>query len=152
MDSSGNLTATSADINGRLRTYNGGTLLLDLFKNANGGQIVLNDLSGNLNVKIESESGDGNNIGGTVALYNDGDNRVSIGTVKSTDSGQIQVRDANGNLSYINADHGIINGEQIATLPAIRAEAGYKLAYDNVTKKLSLLNYDDEEISSVLIL
>ena len=152
VDSSGNLTATSADINGRLRTYNGGTLLLDLFKNANGGQIVLNDLSGNLNVKIESESGDGNNIGGTVALYNDGDNRVSIGTVKSTDSGQIQVRDANGNLSYINADHGIINSEQIATLPAIRAEAGYKLAYDNVTKKLSLLNYDDEEISSVLIL
>jgi hypothetical protein len=152
VDNAGNLTATSADINGRLRTYNGGTLLLDLFKNANGGQIVLNDLSGNLNVKIESESGDGNNIGGTVALYNDGDNRVSLGTVKATDTGQLQVRDSTGNLSYINATTGVINGKQIATLPAIRAEAGYKLAYDNVTKKLSLLNCDDEEISSVLIL
>lgn len=77
---------------------------------------------------------------------------MSLGTVKATDTGQLQVRDSTGNLSYINATTGVINGKQIATLPAIRAEAGYKLAYDNVTKKLSLLNYDDEEISSVLIL
>ena len=152
VDDVGHVEAMSADINGRLRAYDGSILLLDLYKNANGGEITLNDSDGNLNAKLESESGAGNNIGGTLALYNDGENRVSIGTVKATDTGQLQVRDSAGNLSYINATTGAINGKQIATLPAIRAEAGYKLSFDNVTKKLSLLNYDDEEISSVLIL
>ena len=147
------MIAQSGEIRGRLRTYEGNNLLLDLYKNENGGRITLNDLDGNLNVKIESESGTGNNIGGTIILYNDGEEnvRVTLGINKVDDKGQLQVTDGNGNISYINPTSGVINGQLIATVPAIRSEAGYKLSFDSGTNTLNLLDYNNNVISSVNI-
>lgn len=142
MDIDGDLT-----MDGRLKITDNGIKLFDIYKNNNGGSLQLNDVSGNLNVKIASENGTSDNNGGTVILYNDSSNkpRVELGISKSYDSGTINLKDnsgviravlyADGNLgsvvairdasgttkSYLAATEGKINGLSIATESYVRS-------------------------------
>jgi hypothetical protein len=95
---SGALTATSAEINGRFTTKTtGGTTLMDVYQDTEGGKIAINDNSGNLNVKLGVEGGTGDNVGGTLILYNDGaaNPRVTLGILTSDDVGTFQALDTN---------------------------------------------------------
>lgn len=79
-------------------------VLSEIFKNANGGTVKINDINGNLNVRIGSENGLANNIGGTIVLLKDCPNkasedfykRVALGILSATDEGIIQVLDTTG--------------------------------------------------------
>lgn len=65
----------------RLTTVLNGYVLADLYKDSYGGILELYDEYENLNVKIGVESGTGDNVGGTLVLYNDssGKPRVELG-------------------------------------------------------------------------
>ena len=117
-----------------------GVTLLDSYKDTNGGKMLINDSSGNLNVKIGVEGVGGQNVGGTVVLYNDSVSnvRVGLGTYGAYDSGFLDLKSATlagvyiaarqsgvpfiglyddaGTLkSSLTASGGTINGAQIAT-------------------------------------
>lgn len=84
-------------------TYNGATLI-ENYKNFNGGLMRIFDINGNLNVKIGSENGAGDNIGGTIVLLKDCPNganedlfkRVALGILSASDEGIMQVLDTTG--------------------------------------------------------
>lgn len=75
-----------------------GVVLAEFYKNNNGGLQEIFDNSGNLNVKIGSESGSGGNVGGSFILFNDGgaNPRVECGISITYDAGIINLRDTNG--------------------------------------------------------
>jgi hypothetical protein len=101
VDESGNLI-----MDGKLKITDDGDIVLEAFKDTNGGIIKLYDVTGKLNVKIGSESGSGDNVGGTLILYNDvpvGGNpllyqRVEIGIVDIRDAGIINLRNGNNKI------------------------------------------------------
>ncbi|AEY65427.1 phage tail spike protein [Clostridium sp. BNL1100] len=117
-----------------------GKLLLDIYKDVNGGKVAIYDTDGNLNVGIGVEGVGGENIGGTLMLYNDSKYkpRVALGTRGLYDSGFLTLYgptnmgnvfitasqggpciflyDNNGTLkSSLTATTGTINGQDIAT-------------------------------------
>ena len=75
---------------------NVGALLVDVYKNANGGLITINDINGYLNVSLGAESGAGANRGGTVQLYDDGASRTELGISNMYGSGLINLKGSNG--------------------------------------------------------
>lgn len=79
------------------QTYNG-VIVGDMGTNENGGIFDVYDINGNLNVHMGSESGSADNIGGTIILYNDGNNypRAEFGIAKAFDAGIINLKDKNG--------------------------------------------------------
>lgn len=99
----GLLHAIDGELIGRFQTKSGSAVLMDVYQNANGGELKLFDISGNLNVKIGSESGAGTNAGGTIIVYNDlplgGDEqtkqRVALGANAARDSGFLNVKGSN---------------------------------------------------------
>lgn len=126
----------------RVTVKDGATILLDSYKDTNGGKFIINDINGNPNVRIGSEGAGGSNVGGVVILYNDSisDPRAAMGIVSATDSGVILLYGSNDNArieleadhasygafvgvrdssqvlqSYLSATVGYIAGEQIAT-------------------------------------
>ncbi|MBU3126737.1 phage tail protein [Clostridium tagluense] len=111
LDDTGNIicndiTANNGYFEGKQQTVVDGQVLIENYKNANGGVSKIYDTSGNLNVKIGSESGTGTNTGGVISLYNDAPNeyegtldsykRVAIGILKGLDCGIIQLKDHTG--------------------------------------------------------
>ena len=121
-----------------------GVILADLYKNENGGLVLVNDLSGNRNVSIGAESGNSNssNVGGTIILFDDSYTkpRASMAITASNRSGYMQLRDNTGVIrleasaylagfgsslvcrdssqtakSWISETGGVINRETIAT-------------------------------------
>lgn len=133
-------------------------ILSEIYKNANGGTLKINDINGNLNVALGSESGTGDNIGGTIVIYNDGDSltdrRAEIGISKEYDNGIINLRDASGTakaclyansnvgpvmflfgeqgsatMSYITPKKGMINNQPIITKDAM--DEAIQLAIDD---------------------
>ncbi|MBE6067772.1 MAG: hypothetical protein E7211_08780 [Clostridium lundense] len=89
---------------GKHQTTSDGKLLIENWKNDNGGVVQIYDNSGNLNVKLGSENGLADNIGGTIVLLKDcpeGSNedlfkRVALGILSATDEGIMQVLDTTG--------------------------------------------------------
>lgn len=79
-------------------------VLSEIYKNANGGTIKINDINGNLNIRMGSENGTGNNAGGTIVLLKDCPNeasedlfkRVVLGILTANDEGAIQLLDTTG--------------------------------------------------------
>lgn len=120
-----------------------GKILMDVFKDTNGGVIKLNDINGNLNIKMGSEGEGGSNTGGTVLLYDDAPEgqdptnymRVGIAIDANTGVGIISLRNGNNvrqvqlegdggiflfdssgtQKGYICATYGYLNNENIAT-------------------------------------
>jgi hypothetical protein len=112
-------TVTAGDILGvRVRqTTDLGVVLADIYKDTNGGRIKIYDINGLQNVVIGSESGTGDNVGGTFILYNDGDQltdrRVEAGISTAYDAGIINLRDTNGAaraVVYANSNVGALIG------------------------------------------
>lgn len=119
-----------------------GNILMEVFKDSYGGVIKIYDNGERLNVKIGVESGQGDNTGGTLILYNDSSTRprVALGIRKDVDSGMIQALDTNkrvrvylaaeqldgeagifiydvfgDNVTYLRETSGAINGDPIVT-------------------------------------
>lgn len=98
---SGALTATSAEINGRFTTKSTADVtLMDIYQDTEGGKIQINDNAGNANVRLGVESGTGDNVGGTLVLYNDGTSnpRIEAGILTTEDAGIINFRDTNDSI------------------------------------------------------
>ncbi|MBE6068852.1 MAG: hypothetical protein E7211_14315 [Clostridium lundense] len=89
---------------GKHQTTSDGKLLIENWKNDNGGIVQIYDNSGNLNVKIGSENGVADNVGGTIVLLKDCPDgasedlfkRVALGILSATDEGIMQVLDTTG--------------------------------------------------------
>lgn len=84
-----------------------GTMLMKVYKDTNGGSIDIYDNNGKLNLSMGSEGVGGQNVGGTLVLYNDGltKPRVALGIWGATDGGVIQALDTNNRLRvYISAE------------------------------------------------
>lgn len=84
-----------------------GTMLMKVYKDTNGGSIDIYDNNGKLNLSMGSEGVGGQNVGGTLVLYNDGltKPRVALGIWGATDGGIIQALDTNNRLRvYISAE------------------------------------------------
>ena len=133
---------TSGIIKGiQIQQVSGDIVLADLFKDVNGGKLLINDINGKTNVRIGSELGT-NNVGGTLILYDDDylKQRVALAIDASSHGGFMQLEDnssvvrlsANAYIegfgsvlfcrnsdgvakSWIAETSGVINGETIAT-------------------------------------
>ena len=120
-----------------------GVLLMEVFKDINGGVIKIYDINGKLNVKMGSEGASGSNMGGTLLLYADAPPgidpkdymRIGIAIDSETQSGVISLRngnnvrqiqlegdggiflfDSNGvQKGYITSTYGYLNNQMIAT-------------------------------------
>lgn len=155
-----NLTVSAANISGKLsanqintvgltaervETKYSTTLVSELYKDTNGGRLLIYDNVGALNATIGVESGTKGNVGGTIALYNDGlsNQRASFGILNTYDAGAINLSEghngsprtrisiyANSNLgkptiaildengsskTRLHHDVGYINGQKILT-------------------------------------
>jgi|GEM_PF-3527591 len=111
-DKNRNIKVFYVDVNGNIvhdgkqQVTSNGKILIENFKNANGGTSKLYDNNGNLNVKIGSENGDADNVGGSLLLYNDSPSeeaailalyqRVALGISKNSDCGIMQLLDHTG--------------------------------------------------------
>lgn len=135
-------------LDGRLKiTSSNGTIpLLDAFLDQYGGRLDLYDVEGNLNVRTGSEERNGNQKGGIINLYDDGESNIRVqmgalaayggnGSLAVYDSsnrakagifavpgniisGLIYVNDGSGNtVTSLSASEGRINNELIATQP-----------------------------------
>jgi len=95
-DSNGDLT-----LDGRLLITNGSNSLFDAYKDSFGGKLAIYDINGNLNVRIGTE-GTGDNVSGTLILYNDDElSRVALGIKRSNDSGILHLLNSDDDLSII---------------------------------------------------
>jgi hypothetical protein len=141
---SGALTAASAEINGRFTSKSTADVtLIEMYQDTAGGRVVINDNSGNLNVKLGVESVSATNTGGTLVLYNDGvtNARFEAGCDASDDAGIANCRDSSDSVkasmraddatfgspvfylvngtgtiaTYLTVTEGYIDSEQIAT-------------------------------------
>jgi hypothetical protein len=96
-----------ADINGvvtldgRLLIKNGDAVLFEGYMDEYGGKLTIRDVNGYHNAKIGSESGLGDNIAGTLVLYDDAPDgvqdyfrRFEAGISKSEHAGIINLRDS----------------------------------------------------------
>lgn len=160
-DTSGNKTAYLDEngtevLNGQLLITYLGKVLLHAFKDTEGGKISVYDNAENLNAKIGVEGTDGQNVGGTIVLYNDSSTkpRAALGTYGMYDSGfiilygpgnvgrvyatasqngegSIFIYDSAGNLkSRLTETIGTVNGETIATQNWVASSlASYISAY-----------------------
>lgn len=126
----------------RLTTLSGPTILADVYKDAYGGKLKINNNSGNLVAAMGVESGSGDNRNGTLVLYDGGisKSRVEVGISKDYGAGLINLRNGTGEASamlyargswgypmmwlsdsngarvtYLTTVSGSINGENIAT-------------------------------------
>ena len=136
---------------GRQEVKDGNIILLESFKDTNGGRLAIYDNGGNLNVSVGVEGSGGANTGGTLILYNDSETkpRVALGINAATDSGVIEALDSNGKIraymsgqqsdggaifvaydsagnakSYLSETAGKINDQYIATRDWVEAQ-GY---------------------------
>jgi hypothetical protein len=68
-----------------------------IYDTITGGKVEVRDKDNNVNVRMGSESGTADNVGGTLVLYNDSENkpRTELGINKRTDSGIINLKDGN---------------------------------------------------------
>lgn len=139
-------------LDGKLNITSDGKLLLEAFKDTNGGKIAIYDINGNTNVRIGSEGAGGDNVGGVIQLFNDSASkrRVSLGIHGTYDSGiailhdknnlsrvyitgeqsgqaSIFIYDSAGNLkSRLSESTGVINGETIATQDWVNSQGFIK--------------------------
>ena len=99
VDSFGNMTANNATLEGDFITKYGFNTVANLYKDTEGGRLLIYDNNEALNAAIGVESGADDNVGGTIVLYNDGINnkRVALG-IGSRDRGAIQVLNEYGNV------------------------------------------------------
>ena len=126
---------------GRQKVLADGTVILESFKDVNGGKLAIYDNDGSINVRIGVEGDGGQNVGGTMMLFNDSIDRrrVALGIYGLYDSGfmilygpnnmgriyetasqngeaSIFLYDTAGNLkSKLTESSGTINGSTIAT-------------------------------------
>ena len=77
-----------------IKQVNGATVLADLYKDINGGKLLINDINGEPNVTIGSKIIPGA-VGGTLALYYGGTNqwRVGLAVNATTHGGYMQLID-----------------------------------------------------------
>jgi len=116
-----------------------GTVLADFYKDTNGGKLTLYDNDGDWNVRLGCEGVGGDNVGGTLVLYNNSEykQRAAMAIYRNYDSGMlllyntnnvtsvyitaaptpgITLRDANGETrTKLTINEGIIDNEPIAT-------------------------------------
>jgi hypothetical protein len=126
-----------------------GNQLTKIYDSVTGGKIDTFDKNGNLNARLGSERGDGDNVGGTLILYNCSDSkpRFSAGTLKNEDAGillamdknniaRIQIQASNSNYNnlafigirdkdqvlktYFTEKYGYINGNPIVTMEDLK--------------------------------
>lgn len=74
--------------------------LINIFDSDTGGKIELQDINRNANVRIGSERKGGDNIGGTLVLYNRSIEkpRVTAGVLSEEDAGTLQALDKNSKV------------------------------------------------------
>lgn len=116
-----------------------GTVLADFFTDNNGGKLTLYDNDGDWNVRLGCEGSGGDNVGGTLVLYNNSQSRqrAALAIYGAYDSGMmllyntskvntvyitaaptpgITLRDANGaTRTKLTINEGMIDNEPIAT-------------------------------------
>ena len=136
---------------GKQQTTSDGQILIENYKNINGGLTQIFDNNGNLNAKVGCENGTGANKGGTLILYNDNLYlpRVELGISTDYGAGVINLKDNNGvariaiyadsNVgngifvlnssgsvrSYLTETSGKINNSEIATTDMLPDLSGY---------------------------
>jgi hypothetical protein len=115
--------------------------LIKIYDSTTGGKIDMFDNNNNLNARIGSEKGNGDNTGGTLVLYNHFESkpRVEMGIRTEYDAGGINLKNINGNnivsltadssygayvaikdklgnlISYLTTTEGYINSNKIIT-------------------------------------
>ncbi len=89
----------------RIKQMINNILVADLFKDTYGGRLVMYDNNSLRNAVIGSESGEGDNIGGTLVLYNKAPDsnyspyqRVEAGVYKDRNAGMINLRKVSGTI------------------------------------------------------
>ena len=116
-----------------------GTVLADFYKDTNGGKLTLYDNDGDWNVRLGCEGVGGDNVGGTLVLYNNSENkqRAALAIYGAQDCGimllyntnkvtnvyitaaptpGITLRDSSGNVrTQLTINTGMINNQNIAT-------------------------------------
>ena len=133
IDTDGNLT-----MDGIQKITKNGKLIIASTFNASGGLSEIYDNDGNLNVKAGSENGTSDNNGGTLILYNDGEDkpRVELGIAKNGDFGALNLKDSSGAVKMLAyADDGSGNG-------TVRIRDA-----DGVLRELATKKYVDEQIN-----
>lgn len=142
------LTVNAGDINAggvingcSINQVIGGQIVNEFTNDAFGGLTQMYDLDGNLQSSIGCISGTGNNVGGSITLFRDGDHpTVMISATEAKEAGFVTLCDFNGTLrvsiegkdvnnsssitltdtnnvvqSYLNESTGCIGGQLIAT-------------------------------------
>ena len=139
----GDLESAGGTFNGELKVYNGNTLINEVFKDTYGGLLKLYDNSGKLNVKLGVESGEGDNQGGTLILYDDDPNdpRVALGIDKNLSAGLITLKNnvddtkaAMGADSNAGAYVGVLDGSQ--SLVSFLTQTGGKINGDDIATEV----------------
>lgn len=117
-----------------------GTVLADFYKDNNGGKLTLYDNDGEWNVRLGCEGVGGDNVGGTLVLYNNSQykQRAALAIDGNNDSGILQLYNTNGigvvglyagptpslmirnpstgiPMTVLTLEYGLINGATIAT-------------------------------------
>jgi hypothetical protein len=129
------ITANAAEISGQLTK---------IYDSLTGGKIEVYDASNGINARLGSESGSGDNTGGTLMLYNHSINkpRIALGTLSAEDTGVFEALDKNNNVriqiqatnkkygdlafigirneskvmkTYLTEEYGYINGKKVIT-------------------------------------
>ena len=122
-----------------IRQASGATIFAEFTVDANGGILDINDINGNPNVRIGSETGGGDNVGGTIGLYNDSlaSKRVGIGIDSSYDAGIINLSDSADDVKVaLYADGasgaGIFVLNSVGSVRSYLTEIGGKINYDDI--------------------
>ncbi len=123
VDLDGRIKAKEIDIDnsgtfgGKVKVIDNEKMVMEVFKDVNGGRIKIYDKDGKLNVAIGSEAGTASNVGGTIVLFNDSPydtspqsdsyQRVELGISKDYDAGTINLRKGDGQwIVAISSDDG----------------------------------------------
>lgn len=122
-----------------IQQVSGATIFAEFTVDANGGILDINDMNGNPNVRIGSETGGGDNVGGTIGLYNDSlaSKRVGIGIDSSYDAGIINLSDSADDVKIaLYADGtsgaGIFVLNSVGSVRSYLTEIGGKINYDDI--------------------
>lgn len=134
-------------INGKQSVRSGGTILLESYKDTNGGRLAIYDNSGQINAILGSEKGSGGNRGGTLILYDDSwsKKRVEM-SVFHYGYGAINIRNQNsvatvflygGNQSSNFGNVGVGNGSSESPTALIRGSGASFFRNELIVNKSS---------------
>ncbi len=140
-------TDGNVNFDGRLfiTSNDGNTTMLEAFLNDYGGVLNIYDSSGQANVYLGSEFSGGDNVGGTMVLYEDGfdKKRVEAFIIRDTSSGAINLLDGNNKIRM--SVYGLYNDSSNNQSP-------YLILWDDFGNAATRLNLTEGYINNYRII